>query len=187
MSLRVTFELDESDLRHFRLIMRSARRAAVSLAPEKIVSDAEQQLLAIGDSGAPRFVTERLNKLRLMLDMLTDTDWRLPYADAKRVLNALAYFTETEDLIPDHVPGLGFLDDAIMIELVVRELRHELDAYQDFCNYRREITSKKQAKSSKTRDKWLRKRRDELHERMRRRRDAAEGTDATHPELFEEP
>ena len=48
------------------------------------------------------------------------------------MLSGLAYLCDPEDLIPDDIPGIGMLDDAVMIELVFRELRHELDAYQDF-------------------------------------------------------
>jgi len=99
-----------------------------------------------------------------MIRMLTDIHWRLPHDDATRVLNALAYFTEPEDLIPDHIPGLGFLDDAIMIELVVRELKHEIEAYHDFCAYRDD-------RNSASRDEWVNKRREELQSRMRDRRE----------------
>lgn len=168
MSLRVSFELEESDLEHFRLIMRSAREAAARLAPEEIVAGARELLAAVGASDAPAFISERLVKLRLMIDMLTDIDWRLPQQDANRVLNALAYFSEAEDLIPDTVPGLGFLDDAIMIELVTRELRHEIEAYQDFCDFR----ERKRAESGAgvSREDWLANRRKELQSRMRRRR-----------------
>ena len=35
-----------------------------------------------------------------------------------------------------NVPVLGYFDDAIAIELCVRELRHELDAYEEFCDFR---------------------------------------------------
>ena len=139
MSLRVSFELEENDLEHFRLIMREARKAAARIAPEDIVASAEDLLQVIADTGAPLFVRERLEKLRLMIGMLTDIDWRLPHQEANRVLNALAYFAEPEDLIPDHIPGLGFLDDAIMIELVVRELKHEIEAYEDFRDYRERV------------------------------------------------
>jgi len=84
----------------------------------------------------------------------------------------LAYFTEPEDLIPDHIPGLGFLDDAIMVELVVRELRHEIEAYQDFCEFRvrEEMRRGRKNEDPVTREEWLRSRRRELHSRMRRRR-----------------
>ena len=166
MSLRVSFELEESDLKHFRLIMREARKAAAGIPPEDIVAAAEDLLKVIGDTAAPGFVRERLAKLRLMIAMLTDIEWRLPHKEANRVLNALAYFAEPEDLIPDHIPGLGFLDDAIMIELVVRELKHEIDAYKDFCDFRSSQSDRRGA----SRDRWLESRREELHSRIRRRR-----------------
>jgi len=176
MPLRVSFELDEDDLKHFRLIMREARKAAARSTPEQIVASADRLLGRVDSTKAPKFVRERLGKLRIMIDMLIDHEWRLPVRDATRVLNALAYFCEPEDLIPDHIPGLGYLDDAIMIELVLRELRHEIDAYRDFCDYRLRKGPKsgvKAKRSDVTREKWLEMRRVELQSRMRRRRTAA--------------
>lgn len=170
MALRVTFDLDDEDLRHFRLIMHKARTASAAIAPEDIVAAAEALLARIDDARVPTFVRDRLQKLRLMISMLTDIEWRLPHDEARRVLNALAYFTEPEDLIPDQIPGLGFLDDAIMIELVVRELRHELDAYQDFCDYRDREPGRRGTAERVSREKWLAHRRKELQSRMRRRR-----------------
>ena len=170
MGLRVTFELDEDDLKHFRLIMRQARTTAARIAPEDIVAAAEDLLADIGPDGAPTFVAERLQKLRLLIDMLSDIEWRLPQRDADRVLNALAYFAEPEDLIPDHIPGLGFLDDAIMIELICRELKHEIEAYQDFCDFRRRVLRDSGRKARVSREDWLENRRSELQSRMRRRK-----------------
>ena len=171
--MRVSFELDEDDLKHFRLIMREARKSAARLAPEEIVASAEHLLGRIAGDKVPNFIAERLDKLRTMIEMLADVEWRLPNKDATRVLNALAYFTEPEDLIPDHIPGLGFLDDAIMIELVVRELRHEIDAYRDFCDFRsRQLPTRgiKRSAPQVTREEWLDGRRKELQARMHRRR-----------------
>jgi hypothetical protein len=95
--------------------------------------------------------------------MVTDLEWRLEGADRRRIIDALAYFVDPDDLIPDKVPGLGFIDDAIMIELVARELVHEIAAYDDFCAFRKgrpksEVSEKLEA------------RRKALHARMRRRR-----------------
>ena len=167
--MRISFELDDNDLQHFRLIMNEARQAARRLPPEDIVAAAEELLRQAPESGAPGFIVERIKKLRLMIRMLSDIEWRLPHQDSTRVLNALAYFTEPEDLIPDSIPGLGFLDDAIMIELVVRELRHEIEAYQDFCDYRERLVAKGDG-SNASRENWLNARRKELQARMRRRR-----------------
>ena len=170
MGLRVTFELDEDDLKHFRLIMRQARTAATRIAPEEIVAAAEELLASNASKGSPAFIAERLQKLRLLIDMLSDIEWRLPQREADRVLNALAYFAEPEDLIPDHIPGLGFLDDAIMIELICRELKHETEAYQDFCDYRARIRRGAGRNARVSRDDWLVNRRTELQSRMRRRK-----------------
>ena len=169
MTLRISFELDDNDLKHFRLIMDEARLSAQRIEPEDIVGAAEALLQEVPRQGAPSFIVERLNRLRMMIDMLSDIEWRLPHPDATRVLNALAYFAEPEDLIPDHIPGLGFLDDAIMIELVVRDLKHEIEAYQDFCDYRDKLKESGDGKSA-SRTGWLDNRRKELQARMRRRR-----------------
>jgi hypothetical protein len=98
MGLRVSFELDDNDLTHFRLIMREARKAAARMAPEDIVAAAEELLQDIGTTtGAPGFIQERIDKLRLLLRMISDLEWRLPHQEATRVLNALAYFTEPDE------------------------------------------------------------------------------------------
>jgi uncharacterized membrane protein YkvA (DUF1232 family) len=170
MTLRVSFELDDSDLTHFRLIMREARKTASHMSPEDIVATAENLLQDIGAGATPGFIRQRIDKLRLLIRMLSDLEWRLPHQEATRVLNALAYFTEPDDLIPDHIPGLGFLDDAIMVELVVRELEHEIDAYRDFCEFREQH-------ATSSREEWLAERRDELQTRMRQRRDRGRDDD----------
>ena len=137
------------------------------------MANAESLLGNLRKDSIPRFVRERLDKLELMIVMLTDHEWRLPQKDTNRVLNALAYFAEPEDLIPDHVPAIGYLDDAIMIELVIRELRHEIEAYTDFCDFRAAGPSRKGVRNRSqtvTREEWLSNRREALQARMRRRR-----------------
>jgi len=181
MTMQIAFELSDEDLKHFRLIMYEARKAAANAAPEIIVAGSKKLLQQIRDARVPVFILERLEKLDVMIKMLSDHEWRLPESDAARVLNALAYFCEPEDLIPDHIPGLGFLDDAIMIELVVDELRHEIQAYEDFCNFRQSQPPKAGVKARSggvTREQWLEKRRGELQSSMRRRRKRSRGSRA---------
>ena len=69
MGLRVTFELGEDDLEHFRLIMQQARTTAARIAPEDIVAAAEDLLQDIGSSGTPGFIQDRIDKLRMLMRM----------------------------------------------------------------------------------------------------------------------
>ena len=170
MTLRITFELADEDLKHFKLIMREARNAAVNFSADEIKTAAHKLLDEVREANPPAFIRERLEKISVMIGMLDDDEWELPDQERSRVMNALAYFSEPEDLIPDHIPGLGFLDDAIMIELVIRELKHEIEAFVDFCNYRDRELGSLRADDNVSREEWLKSRRQELHSRMRRRR-----------------
>jgi len=176
MSLRITFDLSDADLDHFREVMRKATAAAETTDARKITDAAAKVLEQVDETRAPDFVSERLGKLQTLIDMVHDEGWALPDAERHRVLSALAYFSDPEDLIPDEIPGLGFLDDAIMIELVVRELKHEMDAYQDFCTFRAAEASRRgESAEALARADWLVERRKSLQQRMRRRRRGSRG------------
>jgi len=76
--------------------------------------------------------------------------------------------------VPDNVPVLGLVDDAIMLELVLNELQHELDGYEDFDVYRRQEAAHRDKPGQHrpvTRADWLDAQRAALHERIRERRE----------------
>ena len=171
MPLNVSFVLSDRDLQYFRRKMREATAGAKNRTEADIVASTRELLEEIRGNEVPDFVSERIAKLAIMVEMLEDGEWKLAGADRKNVLNAMAYFAETDDLIHDTIPGIGFLDDAIMVELVVQELRHEIEAYGDFVNFRKvqeKVRGKKE--DEVTREEWLAGRRTQLHGRMRRRR-----------------
>jgi uncharacterized membrane protein YkvA (DUF1232 family) len=136
MPIQITFELSDADLDYFRNVMRDAQQKMRGRDEKLILAGARKQARQLGGVAVAEFVTERLLELDALTRMLEDADWRLEGADRRRVLDALAYFAEPSDLVPDHIPGLGFLDDAIMVELVLQEMRPELDAYLEFCGWR---------------------------------------------------
>jgi uncharacterized membrane protein YkvA (DUF1232 family) len=173
MSLAITIELGDADLKHFIDAMKTAQEEAKNLSAQEI-TDAASKLLEDGDSGKlPAFIAERLSKIGSMIAMVNDEGFGMEAEDRQRVLACLTYFANPKDLIPDSVPVLGFLDDAIMIELVVRELQHEVEAYDDFIAYRNEEARMRgvdPATLKTQRVEWAEARRIELLNRMKSRR-----------------
>lgn len=186
MSLTITIELGDADLQHFIDGMKKAQEETRHLSAQQVTDAAGKLLSESRDVQVPGFIAERLGKLDAMINMVHDAGWALPDEDKQRVLSALTYFADPKDVIPDTVPVLGFLDDAIMIELCVRELKHELDAYEDFCDYRKsEAERRGEDTANMGREDWLEGRRAELQDRMhRRRRDSYSGTGSWKPALF---
>jgi uncharacterized membrane protein YkvA (DUF1232 family) len=166
MSYKLTIELSDRDLKHFRRELRRARESVGIADDEEILGAATELVAQLRRADLPDFVRARLAKLELLLAMMSDADWRLDDTERSPVLAALAYLCDPEDIIPDDIPGIGLLDDAVMIELAFRELRHEIDAYEDFCRYRKSLP-KRNAAALATK---LEHRRDRLLERIHRRR-----------------
>jgi hypothetical protein len=188
MPMEITFELSDSDLEYFWKVMVSARERASGLDEATIIDNARKLLSEVWNSDTSDFIRDCMSHLETIIGMTVDKGWGLEDEDRKRVIQALAYFSEAEDLIPDDIPGLGFIDDAVMIEMVSAELKHEIQAYRDFCVFRASETSRLGDEAQDLeRSDWLEERRKQLHSRMRRRRHkkgASEGRSSSPFSLF---
>jgi uncharacterized membrane protein YkvA (DUF1232 family) len=162
--VKVSFELSPRDVKYFRDRLRQVRSGEGARDEENVIRLAEELTEEARAAEPPEFVLERLLTLEQLVEMLRDDEWRLVGRDRVRILDALAYFVDPDDLIPDRVPGVGYLDDAIMVELVAQELKYEIKAYEDFCEFR-----ESRPKGDESRDK-LEARRQALQGRMRRSR-----------------
>ena len=177
MPLSISFELSDRDLEHFQNAIKAATFTAGSKSAEEVTAAAGKLLEDATNLQLPDFIYERLDKLDALIAMLRDEGWQLPEEDRQRVLSALVYFADPKDIIPDSVPVLGYFDDAIAIELCVRELRHELDAYDEFCDFRQNEAERRGLNPATVgRAEWLGARRDELQDRMHRQRSRDFGT-----------
>lgn len=171
MALEFTIEIADQDLPVFLDAMKRAEQRAAGKSAQQILDDAAKTYAGSHAAQMPDFVRSRLSGVENLIAMAGDEGWGLADEDRSRVVSALTYFSDPEDLIPDNVPVLGFLDDAIMIEVVQRVLNPEIEAYADFCRYRSEEAAARGADAAKLgREEWLEVRRAELQSRMRSRR-----------------
>jgi len=175
MSLTITFELDDNDIEHFVAMAREAQEALESsgIGADGITAGARDLFTKARATKLPEFISSRLNKLETLINMVEDSEWQLSGEDRDRVLKAMAYFANPEDLIPDRVPGVGFLDDAIMVELIVENLEEDISAFEEFCAYRTAEEKRRANQGLDTnvgREDWLADKRSVLHGRMRKLR-----------------
>ena len=169
--MKFTIELSERDLKFFRKALKKSREAVRHAEESEIIEAIGDVLEEIkGEEPLPDFVAKRIPQLDAMIRMLQDAEWNLPNAERERLLAMFVYFGDPEDIVPDHIPVIGYLDDIIMIELVIRELHHVREAYDDFCDYRDAYEKNSQAleDGAVSRDR-IDKKRQQLHQRMKRR------------------
>lgn len=145
---------------------------------EAIEQKAYELIELATDGNLPQFVHDRILKLQILLNMIRDTEWKLTEAEIQSIRGALYYFVDPDDLIPDHIPGIGFLDDAMYAEIIVQELRTEIKMYQEFCQFRISEENRQRNKGIDPhvgREDWICEKRSTLHARMRERRALSTG------------
>jgi len=171
MAMTISFELTDRDLQFFRKALKQSRDAVRDAEDIEIIDAIRDVLEEIRQAEPlPDFVGKRIPELESLLSMLTDDECQLPDEDRERLLAAFVYFADPEDILPDDIPVIGYLDDVIIIELVARELFHVREAYDDFCRFREDFEKNTDSGIDPVirRDR-LDRRRQQLHQRMRRR------------------
>ena len=171
MAMTISFELTDRDLEFFRKALKQSREAVRDAEDIEIIDAIRDVLDEIRQADPlPDFVGKRIPELESLLSMLTDDEWQLPEDDRERLLATFVYFADPEDILPDDIPVIGYLDDVIIIELVARELFHVREAYDDFCRFREDFEKNTDSGVDPVirRDR-LDRRRQQLHQRMRRR------------------
>ena len=171
MTMRFSINLSDRDLMFFRLALRKSRDAVRHAEEAEIIEAIGDVLEDIkSEQPLPDFVSKRIPQLESLLRMLQDSEWKLPKDARERLLATFVYFGDPEDILPDHIPVIGYLDDVIMIELVVRELHHVREAYEDFCEYRDDYDTRfKSGHDGAVRRDRIDRKRQQLHQRMKRR------------------
>ncbi len=163
--MRITFELEPDDIERFHAALARTRRSADCAEEVEIIDAAKYALDHLCAGSAPAYVRKRLVEVQRLIVMLEDETWALTDPERADIVATLAYFSDPDDLIPDDIEVIGLLDDAIMLELLLRRQRRVRKAYDEFCEFR-ERQAHTQDRTGRARD--LAELRVKLHARMRR-------------------
>lgn len=167
--MRIVFELSPEDLKQFRTALRLANERVRDADEVEIVDAAKHALDRLPLGNAPPFIRSRIQRVQRLIQMLEDEEWSLPGSMRRGLVEALVYFSDPDDMIPDGIGVIGLLDDAIMLELVLRANQPVLAAFDDFCVYRTALGQAGSEAARRRRAVLLTKRRAALIARIRRR------------------
>jgi len=92
-------------------------------------------LQALPAETAEATINVRLARAESLRRMLDDPDWSLPEDVASNGRRLLDYIRRIDDLIPDDMPLIGHLDDALLVELSWSEFAGEVQDYLDYCRF----------------------------------------------------
>lgn len=188
MTIDITISLNDADLDRFQQIVDQGKQAVTDSEKAEAVETASGKLIQMAQTQElPQFVSDRFLKLEVLLNMIKDKEWRLTDDERNAIRGALYYFVDPEDLIPDHIPGIGYLDDALYAEIVVRELKTEIETYQEFCRYRIAEENRRRNDGRDPfvgREDWIADKRAVLHLRMRERRSRRAGASGWRMRMF---
>ena len=169
--MRITFELEPADIERFHAALARSRHMTRCADEVDVIDATKYALDHLSASSAPAYVRRRLVEVQRLILMLEDEAWALTDPERSEVVETLAYFSDPDDLIPDDIEVIGLLDDAIMLEILLRRMRSVLNAYADFCVYRTTLAAMPgDAEARRMHARCLAERRVKLQTRMRRRR-----------------
>ena len=124
MSLRISLDLTDRDLRFFRDALKKSRRAMRHADEDEILEAISTVISDIKKSGPlPDFINRRIPDLEAMTKLFHDAEWQLPKAYREQMLATFIYFGDPEDLIPDDIPAARPVIPAPSMYFSIRRLR----------------------------------------------------------------
>ena len=71
-------------------------------------------------------------QFKLLYEMVTDKTFQVSTQTYVMIAGALAYVVLPIDVIPDFIPGVGFVDDIFVLGFVLKSLSDEIERYKNF-------------------------------------------------------
>lgn len=129
--------LEESAVERFNALLAQLDPNAPRVSVDQLVTLA-RWLQDQPHEHAVAILAERLRRAEHLRRMLNDSDWELDAELRDRSRMLISYLQEVNDLIPDDLPLVGHLDDALLVELAWPAFRDQTLDYGDFCAFRRD-------------------------------------------------
>ncbi|MFC3549954.1 hypothetical protein ACFOLC_02890 [Lysobacter cavernae] len=130
------FDLTVADVDRFNELLIGLGREEPPLARDQLASAARELCDRSIHAVAPPCIRQRMRRIAAARRMLGDPRWTPVNGAVDTAKRVVDYARGHDDLIPDWLPRVGRLDDAIVVETAWPQLALEIDDYLDFCRLR---------------------------------------------------
>lgn len=132
------FQLSSPEVDRFnRLLARIGRQQG--LETDQLASAGRELCRPGHQTSAPPCIRQRLRWIAAVEQLLGDRRWE-PANEATDTAAAIVeYARSRDDLIPDWLPKVGRLDDAIVVEAAWPQLSAEVDDYMEYSRVRSQL------------------------------------------------
>ena len=130
------YELQPGRLPLFNDALHRISPESPSLTLDQVTSAARRVLERYAMGATPAFVESRMLAWERLDKLAADPCWSADAEVRARIDVVREYLANPNDLLPDHLPTLGKLDDAMLVDLAFQQLRAEIADYADFCQFR---------------------------------------------------
>lgn len=130
------FHLTAASVDRFNSLLARLGRRSAPLDCDRLATAARELRDHTVGAAEPACIVQRMNRLEAAARMLDDTQWE-PIDDAGNVAALMVHYVNGRyQLLPNSLPTVGHLDDAIAVEAAWPSLQREVAAFLDYCRVR---------------------------------------------------
>lgn len=130
-------DLSEGAVERFNSWLTHLGRRGVPLNRDHLATAARELHDTAGGTSEPPCIEQRMKLLEAAARMVADAQWKPADTDVADIAAEMVqYANGQQQLLPNSLPGIGRLDEAIAVDAAWPRLAAEVDAFLDYCRVR---------------------------------------------------
>ena len=130
------FNLSAAAVDRFNALLARLGRRAAPLDCDRLATAARELRNTATGASEPACILQRMKRLEAAAQMIDDTQWE-PVDDAGSAAALVVHYANGSfQLLPNSLPTVGHLDDAIAVDAAWPVMAAEVSAFRDFCRLR---------------------------------------------------
>ena len=97
---------------------------------DKVMNNADRIEKIVSNSTLSKFMKDVKLYFKMLSDVFSRRYTRVPKGTVAAIVGTLLYVLSPVDVIPDVIPVVGYLDDAAVLALCLKFVKHDVDEYK---------------------------------------------------------